>query len=101
MKVFISGPMQNLPNYNRREFDRTEHSLLKTKNYVMNPAILPDGFTHEEYLHVCYSMIDVCDAVLFLDGWEKSRGARMEHEYADKTGKLLMYMTDKELVVEI
>lgn len=100
MKIFISGKMQGLPNFNRREFERVEHILIRQGHLVLNPAILPDGFLHSEYIHVCKAMIDVCDAVLFLDGWEDSKGARIEREHAEKTSKILMTISDRELVFE-
>ena len=58
----------------------------------MNPAVLPFGFSHNEYLEICYKMIDCCDAVYLMKGWSKSLGARTETLYADSKGiKLVSY----------
>lgn len=56
----------------------------------MNPAILPDGFAHEEYMHICYAMIDVCDCVWLMEGYQRSKGAMMERTYAIGKNKLLI-----------
>ena len=38
-------------------------------------------------MSLCYPMIDMCDAIYFLDGWEESEGAKIEFEYACKMKK--------------
>ena len=53
----------------------------------MHSAELPGGFEHEEYLHICYAMIDVCDMVYLRPDWEGSVGARKERKYARKRHK--------------
>ena len=57
----------------------------------MNPAIMPDGFLYEEYMRVCLSMIDVCDAVYMLPCWKDSPGAMFEKQYAEFNGKKILY----------
>lgn len=42
----------------------------------MNPAMLPKGFEYEEYMRVCFAMIDVCEAVCLLPNWTDSPGAK-------------------------
>ena len=85
-KVYIAGKITGYTGFKARF--RIAESRLKSKGYcVMNPAELGCGFTHEEYMHVCYAMIDVCDTVYFLDNWESSKGARLEMEYAKSKGK--------------
>jgi hypothetical protein len=57
----------------------------------MNPAILPEGFEHQDYMEICYKMIDACDAVVFLRDWQGSKGARMEMEYQADQGKEILF----------
>ena len=91
MKVYIAGKITNNHNY-KFEFCEAELHLRQLGyNKVMNPAVLPAGFTHSEYMHICYAMIDVCHAVYFLDNWKDSVGAKLEHEYAKKHKKIIMY----------
>ena len=53
----------------------------------MNPTVLEDGFGYDDYMHVCFSMVDVCNTVYFLSNWKDSKGAKLEHEYAIKNNK--------------
>jgi hypothetical protein len=94
MKIFISGPITGIDNY-REEF-KTRQTFLEAIGYnVMNPAILPyPGFEHHEYMCICKSMIDACDTVYFMSGWDESIGANMEHAYAIENQKKRMYESE-------
>ena len=91
MKVFISGAISSDQNYIQK-FSDAALWLVKQGYTVMNPAILPHGFSQEEYLHICKAMIDCCDAVIFLHDWETSPGSNVEHEYAIEKHKSLAYL---------
>ena len=87
MKAFISGAMTGHENYNRPLFNSVEYTLKKHGWVVLNPATLPIGMEHEDYMAICKKMIDVADAVFFIDGWQDSKGAMEEWEYAIKNDK--------------
>ena len=57
---------------------------------ALNPINVPEIWEIQE------AMIDASDAVLLLKGWEKSKSATMQYEYAtsDKS-KLLMFYAPK------
>ncbi|EBW8396109.1 DUF4406 domain-containing protein [Salmonella enterica subsp. enterica serovar Florida] len=84
--VFICGPMTGYENYNRDAFMRKEEELINCGATVLNPAMLPDGLEHGQYLTITRGMIRVSDAVCLLPGWENSSGARQEVVYAMRRG---------------
>ncbi len=90
MKVYIAGKITGNEDY-RAQFKCREMILKLEGHTVLNPADLPAGLEHHEYMHICRSMIDVSEAVSFLDNWKDSPGAQMEHEYAIEQGKQLWF----------
>lgn len=86
MKIYVAGKITGLNNY-KELFEKAELHLKDKGHNVMNPAILPDGFDYEDYMKICFSMIDVCDAIYFLKNWQDSTGAKREYEYATQQRK--------------
>lgn len=91
MRVYISGAMSNRMNTYKREFDFYEQRLKTQGHIVINPATMPIGLDPDRYMPICLSMIDGADAIFMMDGWEQSRGARLEKAYAEYQGKDVMY----------
>lgn len=91
MKIYIAGKITDNPDF-RDQFDKAEKTLRAEGHTVMNPAVLPPGFEHHEYMEVCYAMINVCDAVALLPNWLESKGARMEHTYAMMKSKEIYFL---------
>ena len=85
-KIYIAGKITGDENY-LEKFQEAALFLRKQGFRVMSPSCLPYGFDYNDYLHVCFSMIDVCDTVYFLKDWKDSNGATLEHTYAEQTGK--------------
>ena len=79
--VYIAGPITGVKCY-QHDFATADWQLSQQGHIVFNPATMPPGLPHEAYMPICYSMMDACDAVYFLEGWRDSAGARMEYEYA-------------------
>lgn len=92
--IYIAGKITGLKNY-KEIFEAAEIDLRERGFIPMNPARLNSGFNHAEYMHICYSMIDVCDTVYLLLDWQESKGAVMEYEYARKTHKDIIREEEK------
>ena len=89
MKVYLSGPITGIQNY-ELIFNVAERALTDKGHVVVNPALLPEGLGDcDTYMGICFSMIDVCDAVVMLPGWKQSFGCCREWGYAMGLDKLI------------
>lgn len=97
--IYISGPISgNL--YWKSNFiyaGRLVKSRLKDYKAVnplrFNLAYNPRT-TWADQMIVCLRNLEHCDAILMLDGWEKSKGACIEKLFAEKLGLEVMYEKD-------
>lgn len=92
MILYLSGPMSGYPDYNRGAFSEAEKVLNAQHYSVVNPGALPDLPMMEgkklwhRYLRRDIKLLMGCDAVVLLDGWEVSDGARLENYVAFQLG---------------
>ena len=94
MKIYIAGKITGNPSF-RDDFKKAELALKLQGHIVLSPAdtiARIQRLEHHEYLHICYAMIDVADAVAFLPNWKESKGAKIEMEYAKKANKKIMHL---------
>lgn len=96
MKVYISGPMTGLPNQNREEFHKAKIDLLKKGHDVFDPTVMPNFFTWEQILPIDVAVLELCDAIYMLKGWENSRGAALEKREAERWGKIILFQELEE-----
>ena len=103
MRVYISGPITGTGDYIER-FETIERELKEAGFDVINPAKvcakLPAGFSHDDYMHVCFAMLDLCDAIFMTYGWEHSDGATREAAYASAMNIRMMTMEELETIRE-
>jgi hypothetical protein len=115
-RIYCSGPMTGHPNNNYEAFDRNTKFLRDSGWDVISPAEMDaelgvdpnQPFSEEQYLNVIkhdYAALLTCDAIAFMPGFEKSRGAKLESDFANVL-KLDRYRVDadnsyfeKELVI--
>lgn len=99
MKVYISGPITGTTDYMER-FAQIERRLMRSGYTVVNPAKvnanLPADTTHAEYMEMSFTMLDMCDAILMMNGWQQSRGAGMEFDRAVRNGMTIAFEGGRE-----
>jgi len=119
MKIYIAGPMTNIPFFNFKSFDKARRKYSLKGWEVFSPAdhdryLLdrPQGWMPEEKdsigpwkawniqnaptLRVMLGadlnfITQEADAIYMLKGWEKSLGARAEHATATALGLEIIY----------
>jgi len=93
MKIYIAGKIAGDPEY-KRKFDNAAILLESEGEIVLNPAELPEGMAPADYMRSCMAMLESADAIYMLRDWKYSRGATMEHSYAEYIGKRIFYEGD-------
>jgi hypothetical protein len=94
MKIYIAGKITGEQKAEVEEKFRSASCKLKSEGHLpFTPNVLPDfpEVAHSDYMHICFAMIDICDAVYMLKDWQKSKGARMELQYAAEWKKKIFY----------
>jgi hypothetical protein len=94
--MYISGPIttaggsveENIKRFSDKEIELKVHGFS-----VFNPACVEDS-TWMQYDYMNYYIhvvLPVCSAMYMLKGWEHSKGACIEHEYAVEHDMTIIY----------
>lgn len=90
MRVYICGPMRNLPLYNFPAFDEAANRGRAIGLEIVSPADLDRSLGFDEYrdepspadlrVMIIRDVVEAskCDAIALLPGWERSSGAAVE-----------------------
>lgn len=81
MRVYIAGPMTGIEGLNFDAFHAAAARLRGIGHVAINPAeINPDpNAGWNACMREDIRELVTCDAIALLPGWEKSRGATLEH----------------------
>lgn len=92
MKLYLSGAITGTDDYMDR-FSMAEKSL-EAEHTIINPAKvnaqLPSDTNYEDYMKMSFCILDMCDGIYLLKGWEKSCGSNRELGYAMAKGKIIL-----------
>ena len=95
MKVYISGQMTGVENYNFDRFFEVEKKLIQQGYTVVNPARLSlslskkfgkklDDIPKELFLKEDIKHLLNCDKIYMMIDWKKSDGAKLEYLISQK-----------------
>lgn len=87
--IYLSGPITGVPNY-WEQFDAADDYLTSQGYIVLSPSRLPAGLNNQEYMIIDLGCINIADTVLFLPGWQNSKGAQLERHYCEYIGKPML-----------
>lgn len=88
-KCYISGPITGIEGWVvETMFGHMEKVVRSLKMEPVSPLRngLPEGSTWEQHMKADLKMLMDCEAIIMLEGWRKSRGARIEHRLAEELG---------------
>lgn len=88
MRLYIAGPMSNLPDFNYPAFFKAAEQLRAAGYEVENPAEnKPEGTASWlAFMRMSLVQISKVDGIALLPGHHNSRGARIEAQLGDDLG---------------
>lgn len=91
MKLYIAGPMSNLPDFNYPAFFTAAKNLKSAGFGTINPARVRPGLAKQpttwlDFMRLSLLDLSECEGIATLPGWTKSRGASLEVEIARRLG---------------
>ena len=93
-QVYISGPITGLPYevaYSRFDAAETMIGTILPDARIVNPMKLKcEGSDWKDFMKNDIAHLMDCDTVFMLEGWRKSRGARIEHFIASECEKAII-----------
>ena len=94
MKVYLSGPMSGIPDFNRPALAAAADKLRRKGHQVFNPgaANLKDMSYGKILAYDLNLVCDWADAIALLPGWQCSKGASAEYMAAVAVGLKVIFL---------
>jgi hypothetical protein len=84
-RVYISGPIEGVENY-IKYFGWAAERVKKMGFDPVDPAAcfnpVKDVLSRDEMMSLCFNLLEKCDYIYMLAGWQTSKGAKEELKYA-------------------
>lgn len=101
MRIYISGQITGLDlEVAKNYFKQTEEQIAKAGHIPVNPMeVLPyhPDHTWHDYMVEDIKALLYCDAILMLENWTNSKGAKIEHGIAQGLGIDIFYSKNHSL----
>lgn len=88
VNLYLSGPMTGYEDFNYPAFHAAKACLEAHGYECISPADLPlrDDWEWVNYIEVDIGSVFAVDGIARLEGWEQSKGARIENKIAEHRG---------------
>ena len=103
--IYVSGPVTKNKNATT-QFNEADKFIRKLGHIPLNPIRIdpPHPLKKDKWLYYMRKSVELLvksDALFLLDGWEKSKGARIEFDLCIKLGIPIYFNCDKEKLNEL
>ena len=91
--IYISGKITGINDYLQR-FEKVEKELTNRNFVVVNPAKINyqlPKLEYKDYIKISLCLLSLCDSIYMMIGWEDSRGANLEWQYAKANNYKIYY----------
>jgi hypothetical protein len=98
-KLYLSGPMDSVEEFNHPLFHRIAQEFRTAGFAVCNPAEFFDGDKsrqRKEYMREAFKYVLEADTIVLLPGWETSKGARLEAAMATELDLAVMEYVEND-----
>lgn len=100
MVVYLAGSISKRLDTYQYDFSDAETVFRGMGHIVLSPAWMPVGLkSWEDYMKISCAMLEASDAVVFLEGWKESKGAKLEHKRAKELKKKIIYYDKNKVIV--